>query len=258
MYLAELPAMNAIKIRGLIHKPSADFVGIISRSVQLIALQSDAHPEYIGFSGSCSLLKTHGCLFVSCTRHQLGVKAAEQPGKELLEAVRVPQNYNRIQLKNIPLGMCYFETSSKDEEYHDCLVFAVDKSWESIARESPYFFDLSPNVTSDKRHASWAIGCSNSRTKMQYEPSHLHVVTMGIGCIKDNHYQSNAQFSSRYQYKDEGQNLDGISGGAIFSLIGETGHWEIVFEGLILRAGKGSIYCLDRSYINDMINQLSA
>jgi hypothetical protein len=43
--------------------------------------------------------------------------------------------------------------------------------------------------------------------------------------------------------------MDGFSGGSTFSMIGEVGSFEVVFDGIIVRAGNGSLYVVDADFL---------
>jgi hypothetical protein len=120
-------------------------------------------------------------------------------------------------------------------------------------QEAPYFFPVQ-KFTYENRHASFFIGCPTSAGFIDYEPTRLHIVTRFSDCSFDPSFQTTNKHFQRFAYDTVGKDgtsreVDGLSGGAVYSLVGETGHWEIVLDGIIVRAGNGHLHIIDSDYL---------
>ena len=49
--------------------------------------------------------------------------------------------------------------------------------------------------------------------------------------------------------------MDGYSGGAVFSLIGDLGNFELVLDGIIVRGGSEHIHIVDADYLVQIISK---
>ena len=118
MWIAGLPAANAVKVGGLILKPSsvADW---LTGCCRLVLHEADDPALPLGRSGSATLVRYGGTDFVVTTRHQPGLKPGVVPPKAVLETIRISSG--NAQLSNIPIGKCVYEEANPDQEYHDIL-----------------------------------------------------------------------------------------------------------------------------------------
>lgn len=248
MFLNELPRVNSIKIGSLSYKPKKGIEGRIADSVRLVTMEDSAHPEYLGYRGSCTLVKNGTENFITCTRHQIGLKKGETPDTRTLESLRFVSHINSNFAKNIPSNNCLFVADSEEEEIHDILLFHVPTDHKEFLPERSNFFPLQKFSLLD-RHASWIVGCPTLLTEVKYDPLSIHCVTQMIGCTFNPNFKTNARSFKQVTYDKLKADMDGFSGGAVFSLVeGEQG-WEIVFDGIVVRAGNGVAHFVDSSFI---------
>jgi hypothetical protein len=248
MYLTELPSLNAIKIGNLFFKPRNGIEELIAKAVRLVTLEAQGMPEYLGKSGSCTLICKGERSYVVCTRHQLGIKSGSIPDRSILETTRFVGFQNSDFLSNVPTNSCLFVTDNEEEDLHDILLFRAAKESPSYEKEKFNFFPVANSINS-KRHASWMVGYPTDQNTITYEPQQLSVVCQILSCNFDTSFNSNASHLKRYSYDRKYSVVDGFSGGAIFSLVGDTQEFEIVLDGIILRAGNGSVHSIDASFL---------
>ena len=248
MFLTELPKLNSIKIGNIIHKPRGGIEKLAAQSVRLVTLEDKDHPEYLGYRGSCTLVKNGTDNFIACTRHQLGLEVGQSPDVKTLRTLRFVSQTDSDILKNIPTDNCLFVENNEDEEYHDILLFHVPNDHPTFLPERPNFFPLQ-NFSLVERQASWIVGCPTDKMLVKYEPQSVHIVTHMFDCAFNVSFKSNAQHFKQVTYDKNKSNMDGFSGGAVFSFFDGENGWEIVFDGIIVRAGNGVAHIVDASFI---------
>ncbi len=246
MFLTQLPAANAIKIGSLYFK-SHDLEAHIARSVRLVILEDQTTPTYLGRSGSSTLVRFGDRLFVITTRHELGLSGGSNFDARALDAVRIASPEDGV-LKNIPTDAAHHETSHTAEEFHDLLFLSVFKGWEQWNAQRPDFFTLEPYF-SGHRHASFFLGHPTVEGVMMYDPPAVNLKTAIKDCALDASFVSAAEHLRCYRYNPPAYHVDGLSGGAVFSLVGERHDWRVVLDGIIVRAGAGRLYAVDADYL---------
>lgn len=260
MLLSELPRANGIKFNDLILKPRG-IEAIVSRSCRLVLLESNTDRTLpLGRTGTCTLLKNRQRRFVVMTRHQLGLQPNVAPDLDVLETVRVASGQG--QLRNIPLGNCIFETSNSDQEFHDLLFFEVSGDWIGANLDAPYFVSVN-GFNSGKRHLSRVFGCPVLPVVMgEYlenfgseTEARIHIKTSFAACQFDEDFQSTTPYYRHYLGGPEQYPADGISGGAMFSVVDGYDGYEMVLDGIVVRAGNGHVYVVDADYIELVLRQ---
>jgi hypothetical protein len=247
MFLTQLPTENAIRVGNWLHKPSA-VNQLLARSVKLVVHEVTADQGYLSHTGSCTLLAYRGRPFIVATRHQLGIPAGVKPDTEYFDMLRFSRT-SGDHLGNIPVDACAFETTNCEEVYHDLLFFKVHASWNELSAERPYFFPINTFTDGDRR-ISYFYGHPSSRNVISYDPSlHAHVATALIDGYLDRDFTSQAEYYRRYRYERSDYEVDGFSGGAAFSLIESPIGWQIVLDGIIVRAGNGYLHIVDSTFL---------
>jgi hypothetical protein len=257
MFIRELPSINGIKIGRLFFKPS-NAESVLARSVRLVALGTRASDRTIGWpfgrSGSCTLVAVGDSYYVVTTRHELDIPRGVAPEGVKLDNVMFCSPHGT--LRNIAVDRCYFETSNPDEEYHDLLLFHVSHSWSRLSEEKVSFFRVQGDA-SRSSHVCVAIGHPTDREVIDYDGNIFNFRTATLTCKLDAEFQSKNSHYRRYEYKEREVNLDGFSGGAVFSIVGEVDEMEAVLDGIIVRAGAGSIYAVGSQFIKDLHKKIS-
>jgi len=181
----------------------------------------------------------------------------------MLDTIRISTG-NGI-LGNIPVKRFIYETSNSDQEFHDILVFEAADEWKEKNFDLPYFFSLTPFSISN-RIKSFLIGYPTLPGVMDdyFEGfisgnnAEIHMKCAIAGCDIDETYVSAAEHFRRYTHMKSRPMMDGYSGGAIFSLIGDLGSYEIVLDGIVLRGNKDFIYTVDADYVLKAIRTSAA
>ena len=259
MLISDLPAANAIKVGRFYVKPP-QFDETITRTCRRVFLEADVPGLQLGRSGTSTLLRFGGKNFVVATRHQLGIRSGERPSKAIVESVRIARGGSL--LSNIPIGRCVYEIDQPNEESHDLLAFKVGDNWAGMAEDLPYFFPVEP-LSEEDRRASFYVG--NPTLDIVMGP---YTETFGteaqapinirrsIGsCQLDTTFRTHSRHFLRYLNTSSRTEMDGYSGGAVFSLVGEVGYHRTVLDGIIVRGGVEFIYVVDADYLVTMLSE---
>lgn len=253
MLIADLPKLNSLKV-GRFYLKSADVENYITRCCRMVLRESQDRSLPMWRCGSATLVRFAGANYVIMTRHQLAVRAGETPDKDVLETVRIAAGSER--LTNILLQNCVFETSNHQEEYHDLLIFRTADDWKTKGMDSPYFYPIDgfcrqprqfsrlvgyPSVDGviDEYHENFCSGVAGE----------INIKRSIMDCAFDPVFKSNASHLRRYRHHHPTAVMDGYSGGAVFSVIGELGEYEVVLDGIVVRAGPSDVYVIDTDYL---------
>lgn len=252
MYLSELTLKGSVKIGELCYPPK-NIEGIASRSVRLLTFELG---EYVGFSGSCTLVKIGGKKYAITTRHQLSIPSGGKVGEYELNSVRISATHNGM-LANILVDTCLYESSNPDQEYHDLLIFRVAEDSLQTTQEPFSFFPVY-EIKNCFYISSFCIGYPTFANSMDYAAAHLKTVSAIRNCKRDRDYKSNSDYYDRFRDHDNSDtednfDYDGFSGGAVFSLFENADGYEVGLEGIIIRAGNKSIYTINANYLRQLV-----
>lgn len=258
MLIRDLPAMNAIKVGQLFLKPR-EIEALVAKSCRMLLFESDDKSLPLGCGGSTTLIRYKGEKLVAATRHQVHIVAGRSLPAGSLDAMRVV-SASEDMLSNIPLRSVRFETSHPDEEFHDVLMFEAADEWSNQNRDRPHFFELAL-YSNRQRRKSFVTGYPRLDVVMsEYlndfdpaRPGTIHMKQALWDCILDPDFKSNARHYRSYKLSHEHETVDGLSGGAVFSLVGELDDLEIVLDGIVVRAGKDRVQIVDANYLIQML-----
>ncbi|MDM7980196.1 MAG: hypothetical protein QUV71_07610 [Rhizobium sp.] len=253
MLIADLPFVNSLKVGNFFLK-SSSAEEYITHCSRMVLRESEDRSLPMWRCGSATLLRFANINYVVMTRHQLNIRRGEIPGKEVLETVRIAAGTDR--LSNILLQDCVFETGNSDEEFHDLLIFRTADNWKTKTADSPYFFPLA-SFSRLPRHLSRLVGYPTlSGVIDEYHEGfgiesvgEIHIKRSIMDCDFDLNFRSNAFHFRRYRHHHPEAVMDGYSGGAVFSIIGDLGSYEVVFDGIVVRAGINDLYIIDSDYL---------
>ncbi len=254
MYVIDLPRMNSIKIGSLHLKPSIAEDWMTQSCRMLIGECADRSLPLFR-RGSSTLVRFRAKDYAVFTRHQLGIPRGQAPDDDVLSTVRVSSAHQE-RLRNIPLQNCFFDIGNPDEEFHDLFICQAANDWLSKTIDTPHFYQIEPFARTE-RHISWIVGYPTIDGVMDeyhetFEPGVPGTINMKrvlMDCMLDEAFKSSASYYRRYTHSREGSVMDGFSGGAVFSLIGELGELRIVLDGIVVRAGPRDIYIVDSDYL---------
>jgi hypothetical protein len=253
-FISDLPALNAIKLGKFFYKPR-EIERITSRMVRPIANEYVADEPTLGLIGTGTLLQTTKMQFVACTRHQLGLPNGGSFKEAHLAHVRVT-SYEDEALKNIPIDGVRFVTDNTDEEFSDLILLKVAQDWPGLAKEIPYFAQLGSAPRSTRRK-SWLIGFPSNQNQIDMENKKFNSVCRIVGCELDESFRTHSRSFRRFKFKKPEEDLDGYSGGAIFSMFGEIEEMEVRFDGLVTRGGSEFVHVISPSIIARLANSFS-
>ena len=250
--IVDLPALNGIRLGNLFIKPH-DAEKITSRMVRPLASEYVEGEPILGLIGSSTLLRAKDQLFAACTRHQLQLQTTAKFDESHVAHIRVT-SYEKNTLTNIPLDGVQFVADNLDEAFSDLLLFRVAADWDALNQERVYF-TLLRKPLSKKRTKSWIVGFPSNQNHLDMDAKNYSSVCRVVGCQYDPSYRTNNRHFRRFKLDRLEKNLDGYSGGAVFTLFGETGAHEIIFDGLIIRGGENYVYAIAPEIISRLANE---
>jgi hypothetical protein len=260
MLIRDLPSANAIKIGSFFVKPSA-VAETLTRSCRIVFHEANDSPSLpLGTAGSATLIRYCNINYVVTTRHQLGIARGGQLPIDIVETVRIASGTET--LANIPLRHCIFETSNPEEEYHDILIFQAAETWDNFNRDQPDFYHLAPFFRG-AREGSLLVGYPTLDGVMdEYmngfpdDPSAtIHIKRAISDCSLDSSFRTNVEHYRRYLHAKTRPIVDGYSGGAVFSIVGDVGDYRAVLDGIVVRAGARHVHIVDADYLVKAISQ---
>ena len=253
MLISDLPRLDAVKVGSLYLKPK-DVQETITRCCRMVLLEADDPTLPIGRTGSAMLIRFRNSNYIVTTRHELSIQRSEMPSKEILDTIRISSGSDILQ--NIPIHRCIYEISNSDQEYHDILIFEPVKSWETQNADRPYFFPIAPFSKASRRISMLAGYPTIEGVMEEYlesfiagENGPIHIKRAISDCDIDTHFTSSSDHFRSYIHRKPRPHMDGYSGGAVFSLIGEVETLEIVLDGIVVRGGRDRVNIVDVDYL---------
>lgn len=186
------------------------------------------------------------------TRHQLHIGRGVVISEENLSLIRVSASEDG-QLKNIYTDKCLFDTSSTDEEFHDLIALRAVAGDQPNIRDAHKFFPLE-SFSNFTRRNSFVVGYPTFANAMDYDASHLKSQRAIIGCTIDPSFKSHASLFKKARLDTDKYALDGLSGGAVFSLVEVPSGYAMMMEGIILRGSGTEIYFVESAYLHTMLS----
>ncbi|RWH69156.1 hypothetical protein [Mesorhizobium sp.] len=257
MLIRDLPRFNSIKVGWRYLKPG-DVSETITQSCRMVLIEMDDRSLPLARRGSATLIKYGGKNYVVMTRHQFGLPAGSDVSSVILETARVASG--KGVLSNILLQRCIFETGNPDEEYHDLLLFETAAHWKTKHLDQPYFFPLTP-FSDRQRVKSFLVGNPSIDGVIDeyhenfdpLRPGAINIKRVISECEFDSGFNTNASYFRRYLNVKERPVVDGYSGGAVFSIVGDPGDHEVVLDGIVVRAGKNHVHVIDADYLMSLL-----
>jgi len=244
---------NVVKVGNLYLRPSS-VADTISRCCRMIILENDDPSQPLWRTGSATLIRYAGKRYAVATRHELGIDRGCEVSKDIVDMVRISTGTGV--LANIPLKACVYETDNPEEEYHDIIIFSLVDDWDDVVADSPYFFELRP-FSHCKRNISMMAGYPTIPVVMgEYHVGFydgriapINIKRCVYDCDIDNGSLSKIPHFRTYKIRNALYGVDGFSGGAMFSMIGDVKKYEIVLDGIIVRGGGEFAHIVDVDYI---------
>jgi hypothetical protein len=236
---------------GNLFVPYRSLDGFIGRYVRALIFENNT-PEYLySRSGSCTLISFKGNRYCFLTKHQ--VADFDLNNAKIVKGSSGGDVF--------PLDTRWDVTPENEEEYEDLCTMRVSPS----AAHSFEFFSLSPTETPSILNTKMliAVGCPTSLSVINYEPNSIHIVTVTMpaqyeGASRNAAHLHTMKLTSNKDSPDFSQfDLDGLSGGAVFSLDGELRGYECNFRGIIVRGGNGFVHFIDAEFVRLMLGRIS-
>ncbi len=250
MLLRILPKINSVRFGSLI-LPTSGLTDYLCNTVRAVFYEAE-FTKFLGYGGSATLLNFDGLEIIALTRHQASLNRYGTPNSDIIGSIRISRLENGI-LKNIPFNEIVFANSKSGKEPEDIICLKAIK----MQKESPYYFKIY-DVNKFKYLTSVMVGYPTMPDIMDYDKQHAKVYPAIKDCRKKESGRLKLEGVASYTYVDNGKfPIDGFSGGAVFSLVEANNGLEIVFEGIIVRAGNGIVHIVKREILRNIVKSFS-
>lgn len=222
-----------------------------ANSIRPVVLQDKNHPDYIGVVGSSTMIRRNAKNYVVCTRHQLTLSVGTENKLNDSSSPLFISHTDSGELRSIPVESCVFATDPERQELHDILVFKVAEEH----LDSLWFYPL-VELPTGNRLGSFFIGCPSELLEISYEPLNVLFRTVVYVCAHDAEAVLQEKHFNRYSYDPKKAiNLDGFSGGAMFSGYETSDGPQVFLSGIITRGGNGFVHVIDANYVANAIDR---
>jgi len=190
-------------------------------------------------TGTVTLLKYKGSFFVVTAKHCLEGFNCED--------IRIFPGSSPI--KSLPLNARFFVNNQPDEEIDDVYIYRVDNTLDLNLKT--YFFPLSAkDNNTQKLISSFMVSDPRQEGDINYDEPHIKGICAMPACQIDLEYKSYAKFYKKATFKKPlNHTLDGASGGAMFSIMGEIDNPYVEYEGMIVRGNEEAFHFIDSQFI---------
>lgn len=242
--------LTSVRCRGLL-VPHRTLPSVLARSTRPLLFEND-DPTYIYTKrGSCTLLAFQQEYFVVFAEHQ---QRGYTP-----DAIRIVQGFTGG--PTLAVDTFVVVNPCGGEEIEDLRALRISRGHHE-QRDLSDFFPLSEQQLPPIQSAVMLIatGTPTDASTIAYEPAHVTVGTVSIGCIYEEASTSvaglhtvriNPSHSEAFRL-----HVDGMSGAPIFSIDGHPGAYVVNFRGTILRGGNGHLRYMDSALICRMFQKL--
>jgi hypothetical protein len=242
--------LTSVRCRGLL-VPHRSIPEVLARYVRPLLFENNDPTFQYSKRGSCCLL--------TFKEEYLAVFAEHQQRGYAPESIRIVQGFHGGPA--LAADTFIVVNPAGGEEIEDVRALRISPSHHSRDQLSD-FYPLSEQALPPVESARLliAIGTPTQTSRIDYDPAHIHVGTVPIACQYErpllfaagvHTVRINPSHSAFFRL-----NLDGMSGGPIFSIDGTTGSYAANWRGLILRGGNGRLHYIDRTLICRMIQKM--
>jgi hypothetical protein len=202
--------------------------------------------------GSCSLLAFRKEYFAVFAEHQ---RRGFTP-----DAIKIVQRFTGGPA--LAADMFVVVNAAEGEEIEDVRVLRIASNHQR--EQLSDFYPVSDHQLPPIQSALMliAIGTPTQTSTIDYGPTHIHVSTVPVACLYERGWPSAAGLHtvrinpshSAFSRLD----LDGMSGGPMFSVDGSPGRYVANFRGLILRGGGGYLHYVDVALIRRIFEKMGS
>lgn len=204
--------------------------------------------EFLGRTGSSTLVRIYGTNYICLARHEL------KDGRAL-EEVRISSGFDQ-KLENITFDSAIFPEGdwSKDEEFKDIMLLRAHRQSLDANPDYVHFFPVR-SFDRDEIFASLIVACPFYTNNFEIcnesgKTKSFHETTVVRDCVWDTDFRSNAKFVESFNYsQSEKFPEDGMSGGAVFSIVEKSEGLEVFLHGIIVRASSGKLKVVSSDFL---------
>lgn len=244
--------LTSIRCRGLL-VPHRAIPAVLARSVRPLLFENDDPNFQYSRRGSCSLVAYRGNYFVLFAEHQRGEDGPE--------SIRIVRGFTGG--PSLAVDTFLSVSASDGEEFEDIRALRVSCEHHPLEQLSDFFpiADYLPPIQSAKLLI--ACGVPTEVSSIDYEPAHVHVATATIAC----EYERQSAFTAglhavkvitKSNRPDGLFGVDGLSGGAMYSVDGFPGNYAAHFRGTILRGGNGYLHYMDVTLLRRIFDRFKS
>ena len=240
--------VNSVKCGELI-LPFSSLNDRLCNFVRSVVLEADDPiiSGSLGRTGSSTLVRLANRNYICLTKHEL--KDSE------LSHVRIVSGFGG-KLENVTFDSCIYPSGdwAKDEEFSDILLLHAHKQSSDSNCDYIHFFPVR-KFSREKIFASLIVACPfyPNNFAIDYETgvtTHYHQTTVVRDCTWDDEFSSHAKYLERFNYiPKEKYPENGMSGGAVFSIVDIDGNLEVFLHGIIVRAGNGKLSVVSADFL---------
>jgi len=233
--------LTSVRYRGLL-VPHRAILEVLARCIRPLLFENDDAVYHYSKRGSSTLLAFGEEYFVVFAEHQ---RADYVPDR-----IRIVRGFSG----GPSLAIDTFVTvNAVGEEIED--VRALRISREHHSRRDLFDFAPVPERLPPVQAAKMliAFGTPTAKSEISDDPGHVHVGTVPVPCTYDRpsinatglHHAKITASRGPFLPLD----LDGMSGGAVFSIDGQPGQYVANYRGMILRGSNGYLHYIDAALI---------
>lgn len=155
---------------------------------------------------------------------------------------------------HIPIIKYQVVTDAGDAEDDKLFVLEVADHYDGMENDLSHFIDLEEDESGEVER-SVAIGNLTTGNSNNSDREGVNIRSFSMYCYEDLKFTSSAQFLRRYTYIGP-DDLDGVSGGAVFSLRKASRGLCARFEGIVTRGGNGFLRVISADYLRRILPEI--
>lgn len=246
--LLGMSAAASVTCRGVL-VPCRALPSILARSVRPLVFENDDAEYRYSMRGSCTLLRSDDTYLAVFTEHQRQGQAPAQ--------IRIVSGFSG---GNCLAAETFLEVDPRDgEEYEDLRGLKIATARHS-REELTDFYPL-PNTQLPHVQASRiliAVGLPARHSGVDYDPTNVRGGTIAIPCSylgASTYARGFHSIRMRFVPGYKAWPVDGISGGAVFSIDGTPANYFANLRGIVVRGGADALHYVDVAAVSYMVQQ---
>ena len=241
--------INTVKVRSVII-PFSSLNDHLCNFVRSVIVER-SNPEFacfLGRTGSSTLARINGTNYICITKHELKLTGG-------LGEIRIAAGFGGV-ARNITFDQAIFADGpwAEHEEFADILLLRAHKQELLQNPDFPYFIPVRA-FDRDKVFASFIVACPFYDDNIEVDPmtgetTGFHQKSVVRDCEWDKTYRGYARFVEKFTYTPKAEFTEnGMSGGAVFSIVETPSGLEVFLHGIITMAGNGSLYVVSSAFL---------